>query len=425
MGESEQMPKRTTSQHDTDIIIVGAGLAGLTFGLLLARAGIRTTIIDRQPLTTQTTRAFDVRTTAIAAGSARVLQAAGVWGRVVDCACPITTIEILDGPRDGADWPVLLNFDSTQVGDQPFGWIVDNQDLRIAQADALAEEKNLTLLAPATITDIVTDAQGARITLRDGRAVTGALLIGADGRASAVRDHFRIRTRGWPYDHTAIVCTVRHSGRHDQIAIEHFQSSGPFAALPMTDDVEGCPRSGIVWSERPHTARRLMALDDAAFALALTARLPDRYGDLTLVGKRAAFPLSLQHAERYTDTRMALIADAAHGIHPIAGQGLNLGMRDVADLADLLITAHQNGDDLGAPDILAAYERRRRADNMGMIGATDTLTGLFGAKWPGVGAARRLGLRLVEQVGPMKRFFIRQAMGGTLATQPYAWDQAA
>jgi 2-octaprenyl-6-methoxyphenol hydroxylase len=306
----------------------------------------------------------------------------------------------------------------------PFGWIVDNQDLRVAQAQVVAETPNLTLIAPASITEIDarSDPDHVHLTLDDGRVISARLLVGADGRASQVRDHYRIRTRGWPYDHTAIVCTIRHTGAHDNIAVEHFRTDGPFAALPMTHDDDGCPRSGIVWSERPALARTIMAMDAPTFELALAARLPARYGTITLSGNRAAYPLTLQHAEDYTGTRMALIADAAHGIHPIAGQGLNLGMRDVADLADLVIRAHQYGDDIGDADLLDAYERARRPDNIGMIGATDMLTWLFGSRLPLIGPARRAGLMMIERIAPLKKFFIAQAMGGELATRAYAWD---
>lgn len=414
---------KQTKQHaaDCDVLVVGGGLAGLSFALLLSRAGIRTTVIDRQDLTTQTSRAYDVRTTAIAAGSARVLTAANVWHHVADVSCPITHIEILDGARNG-DWPVLLNFPSDVVGNQPFGWIVDNQDLRIALGHEVTRAQNLTLIAPASVQTIDVGDDYVTVTLNDGQQISTTLLVGADGRASQVRDHYRIRTRGWPYDHTAIVCTIRHTGAHGNIAIEHFRSDGPFAALPMTDDTDGTPRSGIVWSERPHTSRKIMAMDDDMFTLALSARLPERYGDIELSGKRGAYPLTLQHAEEYTGHRMALIADAAHGIHPIAGQGLNLGMRDVADLAELIITAHVNGDDIGSAELLDQYTRARRMDNMGMVGATDMLTWLFGSKIPGIGPARRFGLMAVERIPALKKFFIQQAMGSELNTRAYVWD---
>lgn len=407
-----------TATIKTDIVIVGGGLAGLTTALLLAKHGIKVAVIERVALETQTTRAFDVRTTAIAAGSARVLNAAGVWADVLPNACPITHIEILDGPRQN-DWPVLLNFPTSN--DQPFGWIVDNQDLRVAQARAVAAQKNITLFSPATLETIDATDEAVTITLADGQQITTQLLIGADGRGSQVREHYRIRTRGWPYHHTAVIATIAHTGAHNNIAIEHFRADGPFAVLPMTNDADGTPRSAIVWSERPATARDIMAMNDDTFKTALATRLPERYGDIVQIGKRAAWLLTLQHAEKYTGTRMALLADAAHGIHPIAGQGLNLGMRDIADLAELILAAHESGDDLGAPALLKQYERARRADNMGMIGATDMLTALFGRRLPGIPLARRLGLRAVEHLPPLKRFFINQAMGGKLVTESYRW----
>lgn len=403
-----------------DVLIVGGGLAGLSLALLLARAGVDTAVIERTPFATQTKRSFDIRTTALAAGTIRVLNAAGVWSHLEKQACAIEEIEILDGPRLAETWPVLLNFRADMVDAKAFGYIVDNLDLRIALAQEAERQKHLTLYAPTDITMIDNHADHVAVTLDDGRMITTNLLVGADGRGSAVRDHYRIRTRGWPYDHTAVVATITHAGAHNNIAIEHFLSDGPFAVLPVSNDDQGQHRSAIVWSARPHQARAIMRMSDDAFMLALSARLPERYGEILDPGKRAAWPITLQHAQDYIAPRMALVADAAHGIHPIAGQGLNLGMRDIADLADLIIT---QGGDVGRGDILQAYQTRRRADTTLMVGATDILTGLFGLNGFGIPVLRKAGLRIVQAVPTFKKFFIGQAMGGNLTTQNYAWDQ--
>jgi 2-octaprenyl-6-methoxyphenol hydroxylase len=262
-------------------------------------------------------------------------------------------------------------------------------------------------LAPANVAAIDQDDDAVRVTLGDGRVARTALVVGADGRGSFVREAARIRTRGWPYDHTAIVATITHTGSHQNTAIEHFLSTGPFAVLPFTADARGRYRSAVVWSERPVTAQKIMAMSDTQFAQALTARLPDRYGAVVAVAMRAAYPLSLQHAERYIDTRLALVADAAHGIHPIAGQGLNIGLRDAATLADGLVGVDDCGDDA----VLAAYQRARRADVTTMVAATDGLTGLFGLGLPGLRGVRRLGMRVIDRLPPLKNALVRHAMG--------------
>lgn len=412
-----------TDDLSFDVLIVGGGLAGATLALMLGQKGIRTAVIERFPLSLQRQRSFDHRTTALAAGTIRILRSIGVWEHVAKTSCPITHIEILDGPRLLSEWPVLLDFKSSDVEGDAFGYIADNMDLRASLFDALSECSFITLFAPTDITSIATDTDQTSVTLNDGRILSAALLVGADGRGSYVRDHFRVPVRGWPYGHTAIICCIHHIGDHKNIAIEHFNAHGPFAVLPMTDDENGLHRSGIVWSMPPAEARKVMAMDDDTFADALSSRMPDRYGEITVHAPRAAYPLTLQHALRYTGPRMVLVADAAHGIHPIAGQGLNLGMRGLADLADLLIPAHQNGQDLGAPDLLEQYERTRRRDTIGMIGTTDILTDLFGLSIPGIPLIRRWGLRAVQAIPPLKRFFIQQAMGAELTTKSYTWDQ--
>lgn len=289
------------------------------------------------------------------------------------------------------------------------GHIVDNLDLRRALFAAAAKYKNIALFAPAQVATIHTDEARATVVLNTGDTLQAPLMIGADGRLSIVRDHARIRTRGWPYDHTAVVATITHTGPHDNIAVEHFFPEGPFAVLPFTNDARGTPRSAVVWSMRPMDARRVMRMDDRLFCLSLQSRLPPRYGDVVATAPRGAYPLSLQHAERYVGARTALVADAAHGIHPIAGQGLNVGLRDVQALADIL-TALPPAT-WGDGDVLQKYERARRVDVSAMVAATDGLTWLFGTRALGARTARRLGLMAVNRSEAAKRFFVKQAMG--------------
>ncbi len=446
--------KQTSQKNNYDVIIVGGGLAGLSLAVLLGRAGITIGVIERTPLTTQTMRNFDARTTAISAGSAKILTHAGIWEHVEKNACPINKIEILDGPHLHGTWPVLLNFDTQSVSSrhrpeshnnserdpglrrddsEPFGYIVDNIDLRKAQAHTVNNTKNITMITPATVADITITNRHAAVTLNNGTIIRTGIVIGADGRGSIVRDLAGIRTRGWPYPHTAIVSTITHTGAHNNIAVEHFLSTGPFAVLPFTNDENGTPRSAIVWSEHPHTARKIMRMNDDTFKMALMSRLPGRYGDVVHVGPRGAYPLSLQHAVDYTAPRIALVADAAHGMHPIAGQGLNLGLRDVQVLADLMITAASSprrrgsgkesmpdprlrgddaGYDFGTPEILDAYARARKPDILALMSGTDMLTGIFGSRIPGLRPLRKIGMRVIEHLPPVKNFFIRVAKGG-------------
>jgi 2-octaprenyl-6-methoxyphenol hydroxylase len=399
-----------TSKH-FDVVIIGGGLSGLSLACLLGPSGLRVACIDQQDPATLS--AADERTTAISAGSQKILEKAGLWQDLQSKACAIRDIQI----RDGSASPVLLGFLSREVDGRAFGWIVENRDLRAALMQRVKTFKNISHIAPAKLQEIINSDHetSVSVTLENGDMLTASLVVGADGRGSAVRSAMGVTTRAWSYDQRATVCTVWHEHSHEHRAVEHFWPQGPFAILPMNDDpAKKAPfkhRSAVVFTEHGPDSKSLMHFTDAQFETALAARFPDSYGAVHLATQRASYPLSLVHATSYIAPRMALIADAAHGIHPIAGQGLNLGFRDVEALSRLVIAAFEAGRDIGDPSILQEYERQRRADNVAMIAFTDTLVRLFSNDIMPVRALRKAGLRAVSKWPAAKRFFMRKAMG--------------
>lgn len=400
---------KKSTENQTDIVIVGGGLAGLSLAALLGRGGVDVVCIDRDDPAVQMGAAFDGRTTAISYGSRKVLEAAGIWAPLEASAagaCPIETIQILDGES-----PVLLQFDAAEVGGRKFGWIAENRDIRRCLFDTIADMPNVRHLAPARVSDFRVDDEGVTVLTETGLSIRALLVVGADGRQSFTRQWAGIGTRGWTYNQRAIVCTAIHEQPHNNVAVEHFRSAGPFAILPMSDDEQGRHRSSVVWTEHGRDRDSALHWPQDVFDAALCARFPDGYGRVSQAGRRFAYPLGLVHAHTYIAPRMALIAEAAHGIHPIAGQGLNMGLRDVAALAELVRAAHRRGEDPGAEALLTRYQRQRRFDNMAMAGATDTLNRLFSNDFAPVAAARKFGLRTVSRLPFAKRFFMGQAMG--------------
>ena len=384
-----------------DVAICGGGLVGLTLGVALARHGVSCAVIDPAPPEAMTSTEFDGRVSSISLGSKRVLEGIGVWPGVADQASPILEIRVSDNNS-----PLFLHYDHSEVGDEPLGWMVENRRLRAA---LLAEAAGLPVLHQFTrvgVATVVEAGEGAEVTLDDGRIITARLAVAADGRRSRIREAAGIGVVQWSYEQVGIVCTVHHERPHRNIAHERFLPAGPFAILPMTDN-----RSSLVWTERAARAPEFMALDDAGFLAALSDRFGDFMGALEVVGPRWSYPLSLVHAERYTAPRLALVGDAAHGIHPIAGQGFNLGIRDVAALAELVVERRRLGLDVGAPDLLAHYQRWRRFDTTLLIAMTDGLNRLFSNDIPPVQLVRDIGLAAVNSSAPLKRVFMRHAMG--------------
>lgn len=401
---------RTAPKPDfsADVVIIGGGHAGCTMAALLAKNGVTSICIDQDDPEKTLQAAFDGRTTAISFGSQKVVKAAGAWDMLEQEACAIRDIKIMDSGS-----PTLLEFLVEDVEAEAFGWIVENRRLRQSLYQSLKNLKHATHIAPARAADFTRDENGVTVHLEDGRTARGQLAIGADGRNSFTREWMGIGTRGWKYGQRALVCIVTHENAHNNTAIEDFRSEGPFAILPMADDEQGNHRSSIVWTEHGEEKNSALHWDENTFNTALGERFPAFYGKVSLAGKRFAYPLALTHAHDYIAPRMALVADAAHAIHPIAGQGLNIGLRDIAELAELLIVAKKDGRDMGAADLLQSYQRARRADNMAMAGATDTLNKLFSNDLSSVRILRKIGLRAVQRIPAARKFFMKQAMGAS------------
>ncbi|MFB3102650.1 MAG: UbiH/UbiF/VisC/COQ6 family ubiquinone biosynthesis hydroxylase [Alphaproteobacteria bacterium] len=398
-------PRPKDSTIDVEALIVGAGLVGLTLGSALAGAGLPVAVVDRADPATIVAPEFDGRATAITHAGVRVLQGVGLWDGVAAHASAINDIRVSDG-----DSLLFLHYDHREVGDEPLGHIVENRYLRLAMFDHARSLAALNLLAPMEIVEITRAPDGVVAELADGRQIRARLLLACDGRNSSIREAAGIGVTRLPYNQTSIVCAVFHDLPHNNIAHERFLPGGPFAILPMKD-VDGRHRSAIVWSDRNELVPALMALDEAAFITEMAPRFGDILGSLELAGPRWSHPLSLLHAQSYIGQRLALVGDAAHAIHPIAGQGLNMGIRDIAALAEVIIDARRLGRDIGAPDILADYERWRRFDNMVLAVVTDVITRLFSNDIAPLRAARSIGLGAVNRIAPLRRNFMRHAMG--------------
>lgn len=383
-----------------DILVVGGGLNGLPFAIAVASAGLDVIVLEREAPSDLLAATFDGRVSAIAHASRNLFRSIGIWEHVPEMQ-PMLDIRITDGPSK-----CFLHYDHRQLGDEPFGHMVENRHLRQALAARAAELPNLTLLAPAEYETLAHGAEGVSARLKDGREILARLLVAADGRNSPVRAAAGIKTVGWSYGQSGIVCTIAHEKPHHGVAQERFLNPGPFAILPMTGN-----RSSLVWTEQTETAKRIMALPDAEFTAEMAKRFGDYLGALDVVGPRWSYPLALHQSEHYAAERLALIGDAAHGMHPIAGQGLNLGLRDVAALAELVTDAARLGLDIGGATVLEDYERWRRFDSIVLLAITDGLNRLFTNDLAPVRLARDIGLAAVNKMPRLKGFFMEHARG--------------
>jgi 2-octaprenyl-6-methoxyphenol hydroxylase len=400
-----------------DVAIVGGGMVGMTLAAALGSAGLAVAIVDAEAPAAMTAAAFDGRSSAIAFGSQQVLAGIGAWAAMAAEAQPILDIRVSDGSATGGASRLFLHYDHRDLATgggrknaSPFGFIVENRVIRRALLQRLAALPTVVHAASARVASVDRRTDAAVLHLDDGRSVSTRLAVAADGRNSPVRAAAGIATTGWAYAQTGIVCTVAHEKPHGGVAHEHFLPAGPFAMLPMIDD-DGIHRSSIVWTERRELAPAMMALDAAAFAAEIERRFGPSLGRLRLIGRCFAYPLTLVHAERYVDHRLALLGDAAHAIHPIAGQGLNLGLRDVAALAEAVVDAQRLGLDIGDSLALERYQRWRRFDNLMLMAVTDGMNRLFSNDIAPVRLVRDLGLAAVNRLPPLKRLFTRHAMG--------------
>lgn len=392
------------------MIIVGAGLVGMSMALALARAGLAVAAVEKISINTQFEPDFDGRVSAIALGSQRILDNIGAWEFMRPYAEPILDIRVTDGAA-----PFFLHYDHHEIGDEPFGYIVENRYIRYALNNAASQLNNLTFIDNFAVSSLVQDSYNATITGTGGIMLRARLIIAADGKLSQIRELSGINATTWDYGQTAIVCTINHELPHNGLAQERFLPAGPFAVLPMTSIKSATGvlihRSSLVWVEPNDRVKLYMELDEEEFVQEISQRVGDYLGNIHSKGKRFSYQLSLLHAKKYTARRVALIGDAAHGIHPLAGQGVNLGFRDVETLAGLVNKQHSLGLDIGAESLLAHYAQLRNFDNVSMLAITDLLNRIFSNNILPLRIARDMGLWTVGKLPALKKLFMRHAMG--------------
>jgi len=386
-----------------DVIIFGGGLVGLALAAALDSSGLSAIIVDPADPSLRKDASFDGRTSAVSSSSMRMLQTIGVADHLAEAGCPIRRIAVADGLKPGG-----LHFEPGD--DEPLGFMHENRHLRAGLQERAEIGKNLWLLWKSRVANVDRGTAGVIVALEDGRKLHAPLLVGADGRNSATREAAGINIARWKYDHQAIVSVLRHERPHDHVAYEIFYPSGPFALLPMNDDLIG-HRLAIVWSVPNEDAAGWLSLTDEDFAAEAEAAMGGFLGKLELLAPRSSFPLGFHHAAQITAERLALVGDAAHAIHPIAGQGLNLGFRDAAALAQVLVEGARLGLDLGDSQLLDRYQRWRSLDALSVAFATDTLTRLYGVPGKTASAIRRFGMGLVGRISPLRDRLMSEARG--------------
>ncbi len=391
------------SEH-YDVIVIGGGMVGATLAVALAeQSTLNIAVIEAYPLKTITEHDVpDLRVSALTRASEILLKNSGVWPQLITSRIsPFTDMKVWE-TSDSA-----LHFDSADIGEPLLGNIVENRNLQQACIRRGAELSNIDLLCPAKPTSLVDNT----LTLEDGRIMTANLIVGADGAQSLLREWLGIETRGWDYDQSAVVCTVTTEQSHQQTARQRFLAEGPLAFLPLSDGHQ----CSIVWSNSTEEAERLCQLDDEAFKSTLADAFQKKLGKIIDVSQRAQFPLKLRHATHYVEVGFALVGDAAHTIHPLAGQGVNIGLLDAATLAEVVIEAHQQGRDIGSLHTLNKYQRRRKGDNIAMQMTMDAFKRVFGSELAPIRWARRFGLKTVNQSTLLRNLFMHQASGHRFA----------
>ena len=408
MDNPEQATILQGMEFDTDIVIVGGGLNGPALALALAQNGHRVVVIDALAQVTRKDAGFDGRAYALALASQQLLRATGVWDRVADNAQPMLEIKVTDGHAGAGPSPFFMHFDHGEIEEGPMGYMVEDRHLRRAFLEAMDDEPGITQISGKTVVAQSVDAAGVQVTLDDGATLTGRLLVGTDGRKSGTAARAGIKRSGWDYGQTALVCAIGHELPHHGIAHQFFMPPGPLAILPLTGN-----RSSIVWSERHDTAAAINAMDDGAYLQALRPRFGGFLGDIALEGARFTYPLNLTIADSFIADRLALVGDAAHGMHPIAGQGLNAGLRDIGALAETLTLAARRGEDIGTQLVLERYQQWRRFDTATLAMATDVVNKLFSNDNPLLRLGRDLGMGVVGAIPGLRRNFVREAAGLT------------
>lgn len=393
--------KEMSNKIQCDVVIIGGGPAGSTQACALAHHGLNVVVIEHLAPEVTMDASFDGRTTAVAFGSSNIYRGIDLWTQFEPFAQPILDIRVSDDNTYSH-----MHYDHREIGEHPMGYILENLKMRQVLYERANSYENLQWIAPAKVVDMKRDSASVRVILDNGSVVEAKLLIAADGRNSQMRELVGIPVTRWSYDQKGIVCMIEHELPHHGVAHEHFLPTGPFAVLPMQGN-----RSSVVWSMREDLAPGLMEMKPEDFAAAMQSKFGDSLGKITLASKRWCYPLGVQFANTYIDERFAMVADAAHVIHPIAGQGLNMGLRDVAAMTQVLVEAHRLGLDIGGHTTLERYQRWRRFDNMTLITVTDGLTRLFSNDVRPLKFLRDRGLGIMNSIGPAKRFLMRHAVG--------------
>jgi 2-octaprenyl-6-methoxyphenol hydroxylase len=386
-----------------DVIIFGGGLIGLGLASALDSSGVSAIVVDPADPAPRSQASFDGRTSAVSSSSMRMLETTGVAGYLAEAGCPIWRIAVADGLAPGG-----LDFEPDDH--EPLGFMHENRNLRAALQARAEAGKNLWLMWKSRVAAVDRGETGVIVSLEDGRKLSAPLLIAADGRNSKTREAAGINVARWQYDHQAIVSVLRHERPHEHVAYEIFYPTGPFALLPMNDDAGG-HRSAIVWSVPQEDAAGWLSLTDEDFAAEAAAAMGGFLGEIAMLAPRSSFPLGFHHAAQMTARRLALVGDAAHAIHPIAGQGLNLGFRDAAALTQVVVEGARLGLDLGDRQLLDRYQRWRSLDALSVAFATDSLTRIYGVPGATASAIRRFGMALVGRISPLRNKLMSEARG--------------
>ena len=393
---------------DSDIIIVGGGLNGSLMAIAAANIGFSTIVLDSKDNEASAENRFDGRSYALALSSVRLLKNLDIFEDIINKSQPILDIKILDGKLVQGPSQFSLHFDNNEIHDGPMGQMVEDRFIRKALFTKINKNKQIDYKFNSKVTEHKKQSGYISVTLDNGKKLNTKLLVGADGRNSELANRADIKKSGWKYNQSALVCAIEHEADHNGVAWQYFMPSGPLAVLPMTGK-----RSCIVWTEQNANAKAINLFDETRYTKILAARLGNFLGKFKIIGDRHTYPLELSIADRFIDERLALIGDAAHSVHPIAGQGLNAGFKDIAVLAHIIQDAHHRGEDLGSLGVLKRYEEWRRFDSAQLAYSTDLFNKLFSNENEALRLARNIGLKMLDSIPVAKRNIIKEAAGIT------------